>query len=372
MKLPRSGVLFLVVLGAQSGASVSLRADVPPTYKGTPAFGGQTCTTMGCTPQLQGMPTPIPGRLEFENVDVGGINVAWRVDDHGNNVSGKDYRPAQDLPNICCLNCLGVVDKYPDGGIYPSADQPHGYYIGWAHPNDWTKFTVNVAKSGIYKIRSTFASQPNSIRFSIWFNDVNKTGVITLPGTNNYHIWQAFDIASVQLDAGTQVMKFQMEGQYHLQYDYLLFEFGDNADGGAPGTTDGGAPGGTGIAPGGGDAGAEDGSASTTAANSGTSGSPPGFEEPPDAGGMSTGASASSNTTASGGTGTPMGGASTSVSAMAGSATNAASPSSNSNGCSVAAGSAGNGGAPQSAALFLGLAVVIVRARRIGVRLSPP
>src|SRR5260370_38543962 len=121
MKLPRSGVLFLVVLGAQSGASVSLRADVPPTYKGTPAFGGQTCTTMGCTPQLQGMPTPIPGRLEFENVDVGGINVAWRVEDHGNNVSGKDYRPAQTLPKTCRLNCLCGVDKYPDAGVSPAA-----------------------------------------------------------------------------------------------------------------------------------------------------------------------------------------------------------------------------------------------------------
>ncbi|HEV3191255.1 MAG TPA: carbohydrate-binding protein, partial [Polyangiaceae bacterium] len=302
---------------------------------------------------LQGMPTPIPGRLEFENVDLGGINVAWRVDDHGNNASGKDYRPAQDLPNICCLNCLGVIDKYPDGGIYPSADQPHGYYIGWAHPNDWTKFTVNVAKAGIYKISSTFASQPNSIKFSLWFNDVNKTGIISLPGTNDYHIWRPFDIGTVELDAGTQVMKFQMEGQYHLQYDYLLFEFVGDADAGAPGNTDGGAPGDTAIAPGGSDAGAEDGSASATVAgsgapSSGASSSPPGFEEPPDAGAMSTGPSASP-----------------SASAAAGSAINAARPSSSSNGCSVVPGSAGDGDAFPPGVLFLG-ALLIASCRSTG------
>ena len=63
-------------------AATSARADIPAGYKGTP---------------LMGTPWPIPGRIDFENFDLGGQNVAWRVDDHTGNFGvggcpGNNYR----------------------------------------------------------------------------------------------------------------------------------------------------------------------------------------------------------------------------------------------------------------------------------------
>ena len=40
-------------------------ADVPATYKGLP-YGGA--------------PRSIPGRIDFEDYDLGGVNVAWKTD----------------------------------------------------------------------------------------------------------------------------------------------------------------------------------------------------------------------------------------------------------------------------------------------------
>jgi hypothetical protein len=240
---------LLLVLAASIGllAAKSARAAIPATYAGTAAFGGQTCTAIACTPQRKGMPTEIPGRLEFENVDLGGYGVAFKVDHYDNTVSGADYRPGEKIPNVCCLNCKGIVDKYPDGGIYPSSANPHGYYIGWAHPVDWTKFTVNVLQGGMYKVTTTVASQPATIQISLWSNDVRKipdaastTPFLKLPGTNNYHIWAYFELGTIQLDAGLQVIQFKLEGQPHLQYDYLQFDLLSD-DGGVVGGGNGGA-----------------------------------------------------------------------------------------------------------------------------------
>jgi hypothetical protein len=244
-----SWVLCLVGVGAV--ASVA-RADIPAGYKGTP---------------FRGTPWPIPGRLEFENVDLGGINVAWKEDDHGNTASGKDYRPGDtDLPQISACNVNGFVDKLTDGTIYPSPTMQQCYYIGWAHAGDWVKLTVDVKRAGKYRISSTFAAEAPTIGFDLAFNDVSK-GSYSLPGTSNLHVWKRFDeIATIDLDAGLQVMQFTAT-VLHLQFDYLELTLVDGS--GDAGATDGGA-----SMPGAADASAAGGAAADggTAGTSGGSG----------------------------------------------------------------------------------------------------
>jgi MYXO-CTERM domain-containing protein len=238
-----------VVLGSSIALAMPIllwvapsRADVPAGYKGTPYMG---------------TPWPIPGRIEFENYDDGGENVGWRVDDSTGNFgqggcAGNDLRMGVH-PQICRSNTsVGEVDLYSMGPQmgkhYPSDAMPQSYYIGYTHPSDWVKVTVNVATAGTYKVSSVWASDPGGaggIKFQMLFNDTMKADV-SLTGTGGYHNWVEFpDFATVQLDAGVQVFQFAPKS-FHLNYDYVQFSL-VTADGGVdPGNSDGGSMAGAG------------------------------------------------------------------------------------------------------------------------------
>jgi hypothetical protein len=260
------GVGFAIALGLVGARA---HAAVPAGYTGMP---------------FKGAPWPIPGRIDFENFDEGGMGVAWQVDDHTGNF-GEGGCPANDYregihPQLCKTNTnAGENDLFSTGPMmgmpYPSAAMPQSIYIGYTHGVDWVKLTVNVAVAGTYKVSSTWASEPggaDGIKMEISFNDVVKAAP-SLPGTGGYHNWVAFaDFATVELEAGVQVLKFAAKSQ-HLNYDYLQFSrvlpgggvddgSGNPGGGGSGGTGAGGASGAGGAA---GAAGSASGGTPTTA-----------------------------------------------------------------------------------------------------------
>ncbi|HVY31691.1 MAG TPA: hypothetical protein VHB79_34385 [Polyangiaceae bacterium] len=234
-------------------------AAIPADYKGTPYMG---------TAQV------IPGRVELANLDEGGKDVAFYADHRRENavaegyapISGDDYRPGNlNLPNICKTNRAvekpgeGSEDFWEDGKRYPSDDNMYVYYMGYAHTVDWVRVTVNVQVAGKYNVSSNWACANPKCGLSLWFNDgsgksdnaqrpldgENKSGIVMLDGTNDYHKWRAYpNFTQVELTAGLQVMTFNLEVADHLQYGFLQFDLvGGNPQGGAGGS--GGAAGGT-------------------------------------------------------------------------------------------------------------------------------
>ena len=237
-------------------------AAVPAEYEGTPYMG--TAQT-------------IPGRVELANLDEGGLDVAFFADHRRENavaegyspISGDDHRAGNlDLPNICKTNRAlevpgeGSEDFWEDGTRYPSDQDLHWYYMGFAHTVDWVRVTVNVQQAGTYNVSSNWACANPQCGLSIWFNDgnstadnpdrpldgENKTGTIMFEGTNDYHRWRAYpNFAQVELSAGEQIMTFHLEVADHLQYGFLQFDLvGGGGAGGAGGssrTASGGAAG---------------------------------------------------------------------------------------------------------------------------------
>jgi hypothetical protein len=244
------GVSALVAFAALGWASPAVGA-IPAGYTGTP---------------YQGTAQSIPGRVELANLDEGGLNVAFFADHRRDNavaegyspISGDDYRPGNlALPNICKTNRAlekpgdGSEDFWEDGKRYPSEDEPYAYYMGYAHTVDWVRVTVNVAQAGTYNVSSNWACANPECGLSLWFNDgasssdnpdrpldgENRSGVVKLQGTNDYHKWRAYpSFAQVELEAGVQLMTFNVEVADHLQYGFLQFDLvGGDAPGGAGG-----------------------------------------------------------------------------------------------------------------------------------------
>jgi hypothetical protein len=218
-------------------------ADVPAGYAGTP---------------YKGTPWPLPGRIDFENFDVGGYNVGFKTEHHTQgapiNCSGSDYRTDADQPTMCKTNQGTEVDKFADGSLYPSAANPVSYYVGAVRPSDWIQLTVNVKSAGTYKLSSTLASDADHIDITLQFNGVEKLKYNVAAG-GGYHKWVPADqFAMVQLDAGVQVLRF-IANREHLNADYIQFSL-VTATGLDDGST-GGAGAGSGGAASGGAAGAD-------------------------------------------------------------------------------------------------------------------
>jgi hypothetical protein len=194
-------------------ASTPKAPNFPADYKGTP---------------YKGVAQVIPGRVELENFDEGALNVTFGTQHHDEPCSGQDYRTGP-RPNICVTNGAPTEqDKFVDGKRYP-AEGKESYYMGYARPGDWVKCTVNVKKAGVYRVNTTAANETKKMTFSLYFNDVKKAEV-TADGTGSYHIWKLHEnICTVTLDAGLQVLKFQLNSEPHMNYDYLEFVFDEKA-----------------------------------------------------------------------------------------------------------------------------------------------
>jgi len=280
--------LVPALLGLALGLWPSIaEAQVPAGYTGTP-FGGTARS--------------IPGRIDFEDFDVGAEEVSWRQDDDtgtqfGDGCAGNAYRPDNPHPQLCMTNPT-EGDAYSEGPLmgmpYPT-DASGSIYIGYTHVGEWVKVTVDVKQAGTYLLSATWASEgggDGGVAFQVLFNDVLKADV-SLPGTGGYHNWVAHDdFAMIELAAGLQVMQF-IAGSQHLNYDYLQFSLmlpgggvddgsgsagaaGQGGSGGASGA--GGAAGASGAGgvaqAGGGAGGAVAGGAAGVAGAAGMSGAP--------------------------------------------------------------------------------------------------
>jgi carbohydrate binding protein with CBM6 domain len=156
--------------------------DPTPTPNPPPATGGTT-PYGGTAPSL-------PGRVEFENYDAGGMDVAY-YDTTASN-SGAVYRS-------------NAVD------IQATTDTGGGYNIGWTTAREWLKYTVNVTTAGTYAIDVRVASKGAGGTFHIEVNGVDKTGPIAVPDTTGWQVWKTLTKTGVSLAAGTQVVRVVMD-----------------------------------------------------------------------------------------------------------------------------------------------------------------
>jgi MYXO-CTERM domain-containing protein len=220
MKRFIGSIAFVVV----AGLGLSARAAVPAGYTGTP---------------FKGTAKPIPGRIELIDYDLGGAGVGFQTVHQGDvTLSGPEYRADRPAPTLCrTFTIVNSFNDKPDtyvggplnGTFYPSTDasKPE-YYIGAIRPGDWVKVTVNVATAGTYTISSHWTSPAANIDFQIYFNDVLKNET-KAAATGSYHNWVPFpNFATVQLDAGIQVMKF-VSVQEHLNLGYVEFALAGDA-----------------------------------------------------------------------------------------------------------------------------------------------
>ncbi|MBN2697907.1 MAG: cellulase family glycosylhydrolase [Bacteroidales bacterium] len=146
-----------------------------------------------------GSPLDIPGVIEAEYFDLGGEGIAYHDTDPLNMANGLRTDEAVDIYKI-------------SDGIY---------YIGNAFPGEWVEYSVEVERAGKYDLDIYLSALLDGGQFRV---DVGETRSDTLESISSGSWLQAVPVtASMNLEAGEQVMRFSVISEPQFQID--RFEF---------------------------------------------------------------------------------------------------------------------------------------------------
>ena len=168
--------------------------------------GSASVTIKVTTPQgsYTGTPHPIPGKIEFEQYDVGGNGYAY-LDNATGNTGGASFRTDEDVD---IENCTDVGE---------------GYNIGYATAGEWLEYTVNVAAAGKYDLTLRVSCNADGRTVSVSAKDVVVAKDVAIPNTAGWQTWQDVKVTGIQLDAGVQVIRVTMGATDYVNLNYMTF-----------------------------------------------------------------------------------------------------------------------------------------------------
>jgi hypothetical protein len=137
---------------------------------------------------FQGSPHAIPGTIQCEDFDDGGLGVAY-----------SDKNPSND------------GNQYRTTGVDISVCSEGGFEVGSVFAGEWLEYTVEIASAGSYTVEARVASAGAGGSFHIEFDGVNKTGAIAVPNTGAWSSYRTAAKTAISLGAGRQVMRVAMD-----------------------------------------------------------------------------------------------------------------------------------------------------------------
>jgi hypothetical protein len=172
-----------VVSGSPTGGGTGGSGGGGDTGGGSDPGGGSGPGTGGGSTPF-GTAVALPGLIEAENFDEGGVGVAYQDTTGGN--AGGQYRSV-------------------DVDIEGTSDTNGGFNVGWITTGEWLRYSVSVANAGTYDLQFRVASEGRGGTFHIEVNGADITGPISVPDTGGWQAWTTVTKAGVALSAGSQV-----------------------------------------------------------------------------------------------------------------------------------------------------------------------
>lgn len=220
-------VFFLVIGIIEACKSGNTTVD----YKGTPYK--DSFYTSGAQ--------AIPGKLQCEFYDFGGEGVAFHDSDSINSGSGRlnpadgsylhEFRISEAVDISYTKFRDPAIDNTEYNFVKPEKDQ---LYVGWTAPGEWTKYTVDVSKTGTYELGIMYTANQNG-KISLSVNDEDKTGPLQITSTfvaadsvgwRQWHHWNHIDkLARIDLKKGLQTITIHTVEIGQMNYDFIDFKF---------------------------------------------------------------------------------------------------------------------------------------------------
>ncbi len=147
----------------------------------------------------------IPGKVQAENYNKGGAEVAYHDNNKGNE---------------------GGILRKDDVDIY----QPNmGMVVGYCEKGDWMKYTVNVTEAGEYEISALVAGDNGTGSFALYMDDV-QIGTEMANEGKGFTEFSTVSGGTATLTAGEHELKLEITNSW-IDIDYVEFtKVGDSQD----------------------------------------------------------------------------------------------------------------------------------------------
>jgi len=157
----------------------------------------------------------IPGRIEAEEYDLGGPNIA--------------YFEANDLGNQG-----GATLRNDDVDVEVTSDFGGGFNIGYTLQGEWLAYTVEVTSTGSYDLDLRVAKNGTGGLFHIEMDGVDITGPIAVPNTGGWQTWANVTLQNINLTAGQHSMRIVFDSDYmninYVEFNGLVTSTQENQD----------------------------------------------------------------------------------------------------------------------------------------------
>jgi len=182
----------------------------------------------------------IPGKVQCEYYDFGGEEIAFHDTDSVNSGSGR-LNPADSsylhefrINEAVDISYTKFRDPAIDNTVYNFVEtEKDQLYVGWTEPGEWTKYTVNVEKTGTYELGIMYTANQNG-KISLSVNDEDKTGPLQITSTfvaadtvgwRQWHHWNYLEkIARIDLKKGIQTITIKTVETGQMNYDFIDFK----------------------------------------------------------------------------------------------------------------------------------------------------
>ena len=193
-----------------SGVATSHTFNTPGQYTirlaVTDALGESASTTRVVTVTGQapfgndGNSWPLPGRVQAEDFDLGGPDVAYN-DTTASNQGNSGYRGGEQVD------------------IEDNGDVDGGLNIGYITDGEWLEYSVMAAESGSYRFSFRAASQSATGSVEVWVDGVKVAGPLDLPPTGDWQSYETRVLQGVPLAAGARVVRLVfVSGSFNLNW----------------------------------------------------------------------------------------------------------------------------------------------------------
>lgn len=147
----------------------------------------------------------IPGKIEFEEYDLGGNGFAYKDDSEGKE-NENTFRNEDDVDMEECSDVGG------------------GFNIGFATAGEWLEYTVNVQNTGDYSIdlRTSCDGTDRTITLSI--DGTTITQDISIPNTSGWQTWTTVNVPKVSLVEGKHVLRATIGATDYVNLNFLEFK----------------------------------------------------------------------------------------------------------------------------------------------------
>ncbi|MBP5457465.1 MAG: family 43 glycosylhydrolase [Paludibacteraceae bacterium] len=140
----------------------------------------------------------VPGKIDFEDYDVGGQNRAYYDADMEN--QGGEYR--EDRVDIVAND--------------------EGYAVGYTNEGEWLEYTVDVKKTKEYGFEARVACGLNTSGFQLLLDDKAISGEIEVPNTEDWDTYTMIKGKTSEMKEGEHILRVLLTGAY-ANLDWIRF-----------------------------------------------------------------------------------------------------------------------------------------------------